>query len=204
MSKQQYPERLYIDLHTVQPIEYEPDQIFNMVRLFNQRLKELNPDSRRMPDWPEALTYKDIHKHADMIMSELDEFRWESGRDIGLCADALYDIIFVAMGALADMGMPYTAGMLQVCRANLTKVQEGVPVIDGKLQKPKDFHAPATGAIVEYLSSMRWAKQRVIEDIEQENAKLLEEQRLKEQLLEAQRMEEQSQAEPGQAEPDLT
>ena len=73
-------------------------------------------------------------------------------RDIVEVADALADIVYVALSAGASYGLPMDAVLAEVHRSNMTKVAaDGVVVTrdDGKVLKPATYAPPQIGPILE-------------------------------------------------------
>lgn len=59
-------------------------------------------------------------------------------------ADALGDIIYVAMGTMAKLGIDYEKVMNEICTSNETKYTDGVLIKNeaGKIQKGPNFRKP--------------------------------------------------------------
>jgi phosphoribosyl-ATP pyrophosphohydrolase len=80
-----------------------------------------------------------------MLQEEVNEFKDALMKsDRVEIADALADIIYVAMGTMAKLGMDYEKIMNEVCLSNESKYTDGVLVKNevGKIQKGADFKSP--------------------------------------------------------------
>lgn len=123
---------------------------------------------------PRQLTRRKLAERAEFLMEELDEFMKASGlqllltethplhhrvevsirddwkQDIGEQADALIDLVYVAMGTAVMMGLPWQALWDDVQRANMSKVRgttkRGHPV---DVTKPEGWVGPKTQEILD-------------------------------------------------------
>lgn len=109
----------------------------------------------RIPTTPTALEPEQKQHHAMLLQSELNEFT-SSGDVIGQ-ADGLFDVIYVALGGLVELGLTDTqilAGFTEVQASNMTKVQDsGLPLVNdgtiapdepiGKVLKTHNYVRPA-------------------------------------------------------------
>lgn len=67
----------------------------------------------------------------DFMQEELDEFRQACVKqDLALAADALIDLVYVAMGTAYLMGLPWQALWNEVQAANMRKVRQPRPGAD--------------------------------------------------------------------------
>lgn len=110
------------------------DEWPRMVRAFRMVMQ------RELPDMPTPLAPAAKEHHATLLMSEVHEFS-AAGDVIGQ-ADGLFDVIYVALGALAHLGLTDTqilAGFAEVHASNMTKVQDsGKPLINDGLIAPDE------------------------------------------------------------------
>lgn len=89
----------------------------------------------------------------DLIEEEAAEFA-EAVQDHDLvgAADALADLIYVAVGAALEFGIPLDEVWNEVHRSNMAKVDQTTGKIrrraDGKILKPKDWAAPEIMPII--------------------------------------------------------
>jgi predicted HAD superfamily Cof-like phosphohydrolase len=83
-----------------------------------------------------------------LLQEEWQEYlEGERKRDLVEIADALGDLIFVAVGTALEYGIPIEAVMREICWSNLTKV--GGPMReDGKILKSKDYVAPDIAGVL--------------------------------------------------------
>lgn len=101
-------------------------------------------------DKPTHLTARKLHERINFMQEELDEFNAAvNEQDMSEMADALIDLVIVAMGTAAMMGLPWKELFKDVHRANLAKVR-GVGkrghAVD--LIKPEGWQGPLTKFIL--------------------------------------------------------
>lgn len=97
---------------------------FEDVQAFHDKfgLGQLRPER---PSWP---TLELLQFRYQFMAEELDEF-WKAGLDpmkgvdLALAADALVDLVYVALGTADMMGLPWQALWAEVQRANMSKVR---------------------------------------------------------------------------------
>jgi predicted HAD superfamily Cof-like phosphohydrolase len=125
------------------------DEWPRMVRAFRMVMQ------RELPSKPTPLPPAEKEHHATLLMSEVHEF--SAAGDVVNQADGLFDVIYVALGALAHLGLTDTqilAGFAEVHASNMTKVQDsGKPLINdgviapdepiGKVLKTHNYVRPA-------------------------------------------------------------
>lgn len=95
---------------------------------------------------PAHMSSAQLKERSDFLQEELDEFKAAvAQQDMCEMADALIDIVVVAMGTAAMMGLPWDSLWDDVLRANMAK-QRGVGkrgyAVD--LIKPKNWVPPQT------------------------------------------------------------
>jgi predicted HAD superfamily Cof-like phosphohydrolase len=81
---------------------------------------------------------------AEYLQAELDD-------DLVGIADALADLVYVAIGAAITYGIPFDAVFKEVQRSNMSKLnEEGKPIYrdDGKVLKGKNFTEPDIAGIL--------------------------------------------------------
>jgi len=78
-------------------------------------------------EFPQLLTKEDYDFRLGFMYEELEEFEkaHESG-DLAGAADALIDLVYVALGCAAWMGLPWQELWNDVQRANMSKVAQAV------------------------------------------------------------------------------
>lgn len=105
-----------------------------MVKCFRQLMQ------LELPKQPTPLTAVAKQLHTTMLLSELSEFASADG--VVDAADGLLDLIYVALGGLAHLGLSsqqIIAGMSEVHQSNMTKVQDnGRPLINDGRMSPAD------------------------------------------------------------------
>jgi predicted HAD superfamily Cof-like phosphohydrolase len=102
-------------------------------------------------DNPRRITNQLLDERVRFITEELEEFKRAAWRqDLAGLADALVDIVYVAKGTAAMMGLPWATLWNDVHNANMRKV-----ILDGgagykkKVGKPPGWVGPKTEAILE-------------------------------------------------------
>lgn len=121
---------------------------------------------------PTHLTPRKLHERATFMEEELNEFS-EAIRndDLAEMADALVDLVYVALGTAASMGLPWQVLWDDVQRANMSKVR-GVGkrghLVD--CVKPEGWKPPQTLAILEAHGYDVKAPRRYRDDPEHEGS----------------------------------
>lgn len=115
------------------------------VRKFNKKFGQLIGKS------PQHLTQRKLKERADFLQEELNEFvAGAQTQNMPEMADALVDIVYVAIGTAVMMGLPWKELWDDVQRANMAKVR-GVGK-RGNLSdciKPEGWEPPRTRKILE-------------------------------------------------------
>lgn len=119
---------------------------------------------------PRHLTARKLRERADFLAEELKEFReGVDEADLAKQADALVDLVYVALGTAASMGLPWQALWDDVQRANMAK-QRGVGsrghLVD--CVKPPGWVPPRTQTILEAHGYDPKASRRYHDDPEHE------------------------------------
>lgn len=87
-----------------------------------------------------------------LLIEELEEYlEGEENNDIVEIADALADLIYVALGAAISYGIPIDAVFEEVQRSNMSKLgEDGKPIYraDGKVLKGPGFFEPDLAKII--------------------------------------------------------
>tara|TARA_R110000851_G_scaffold126847_4_gene258608 strand:+ start:365 stop:1066 length:702 start_codon:yes stop_codon:yes gene_type:complete len=104
---------------------------------------------------PALLTASEQRFREEFLREELLEFELACrGKDLPEAADALIDLVVVAMGTAVMMGLPWHALWADVLRANMSKVRGSSERAQGEAQdliKPEGWVAPqSTGILDEY------------------------------------------------------
>ena len=88
----------------------------------------------------------------DLLKEELDEFiNGEAANNIVEIADALGDIMYVAIGAAISYGIPIDAVFSEIHRSNMSKLgADGKPIYreDGKVLKGPNYTKPDVARII--------------------------------------------------------
>lgn len=109
-----------------------------------RRVYKFNEDAGTPMSQP-TLTTKQYVNEIDMLNEEVDElltaFRQNDRVEM---ADALGDIIYVALGTMGKLGMNAESILNEICRSNESKYTNGVLVKNenGKIQKGPTFRHP--------------------------------------------------------------
>lgn len=119
------------------PCEQTVDDLWLLVREFHAAF--------RLPtaDGPQLLPLERIGQRSKWMREELDEF--ESATSIGKQADAMIDLIYLAVGTLVEIGVPPGRAFDLVHTANMSKLwPDGTSHIDseGKVLKPPGWVSP--------------------------------------------------------------
>jgi predicted HAD superfamily Cof-like phosphohydrolase len=87
----------------------------------------------------------------ELLDSEVSELRDAVARgDLVAVADALADIVYVAVGTAVVMHLPFDEVLAEVHRSNMTKLIPPVEVrADGKIMKGPHYEPPGIAAILE-------------------------------------------------------
>jgi predicted HAD superfamily Cof-like phosphohydrolase len=114
------------------------DRSWEMVKEFHKRFGAPHAES------PRLLETDRVEKRKRWIAEELDEFR--QARTIEEQADAMIDVIYLALGTLVEMGVRPGALFEIVHEANMSKLwPDGKPRVretDGKVIKPPEWKDP--------------------------------------------------------------
>ena len=125
--------------------------MFRDVGIFHEKfnLPTANPGPKYRR--PQILNDDEFHYRLNFLKEELQEFVTAHAQDdLEGCADALADLVWVALGTAHYMGIPFDAIWAEVNRANLEKRpwQEGDPV------KPRAKHL--TSMALEIAKPVGW------------------------------------------------
>ncbi len=114
------------------------NSIFNRVFKFNE--------DAGTPMLQNSLESAQAINEIAMLQEELNELvaAFKNDNNRTEIADALGDIIYVAMGTMGKLGIDYERVMDEICTSNETKYTNGVLVKNdaGKIQKGPDFKHP--------------------------------------------------------------
>jgi predicted HAD superfamily Cof-like phosphohydrolase len=99
------------------------------------------------------LPEKDLRNLRGVLMAEeyLEYVKAEEDGDIVEIADALADIVYIAVGTAIAYGIPFNEVFKEVQRANMSKLDKnGDPIYrsDGKVLKGEDYSPPDIGGIL--------------------------------------------------------
>lgn len=87
----------------------------------------------------------------DLITEEYKEFMYASESDdlVGI-ADALADLVYVIYGTALEYGIPLSAVLQEVHRSNMSKLENGVPILreDGKILKGSNYSPPEVAGVL--------------------------------------------------------
>lgn len=161
---------------------------FNDVRMFHQKFGMLDSAT------PTHLTKRKLTERIKFLQEELNEFAEGCGldneyhkstesmeivdsgadQDLAAQADALVDLVYVALGTASMMGLPWIELWEDVQRANLSKVRGVKPTRNNKVDviKPAGWVGPKTKAILLtagydqalFSSPCRFSGERVIDE----------------------------------------
>ena len=93
-----------------------PSKEYQDVLAFHQKFKQLCPNTVG------HLTAVKLRQRIDFMQEELDEFSQASaGQDLAGQADALVDLVYVAIGTAVQLGLPWDQLWDDVQRANMAK-----------------------------------------------------------------------------------
>ena len=115
------------------------------VRKFNEKFGFL------LRHRPSHLTKRKLEERRAFMQEELDEFaKAAETQDLAELADALVDLVYVALGTAASLGLPWNDLWADVHRANMEKVR-GVTSRGNKVDcmKPPGWVPPMGSAILE-------------------------------------------------------
>jgi predicted HAD superfamily Cof-like phosphohydrolase len=140
---------------------------YDDVRAFHCRFGQLDPGR------PVHLTRRKLRERANFMLEELDEFATGAGlervddgyifsdwrdQDLAGQADALVDLVYVALGTAAMLGLPWDALWADVQRANMAKVKGPTHRAMGygaDIAKPEGWVGPRT---VEILTAAGYSR----------------------------------------------
>jgi len=111
-------------------------------RAFGQRIGEV-------PAIPESID--ECVLRMSLLEEEFDEyFDAEEDADIVGIADALADIIYIALGTAVSYGIPLDKVFEEVHRSNMAKLVDGKVLrrADGKVQKPEGWTPPDIAGVL--------------------------------------------------------
>lgn len=111
-------------------------------RAFGQRIGEV-------PAVPESIDERELRM--SLLEEEFNEyFDAEENADIVEIADALADIIYIALGTAVSYGIPLDKVFEEVHRSNMAKLVDGKVLrrADGKIQKPEGWTPPDIAGIL--------------------------------------------------------
>ena len=118
---------------------------------FDLGVGEQDPDPS-----PRLLAVKDMERRIRFLQEELNELIAGAARnELPEVADALIDIVGVAMGTAVMMGLPWRALWDDVLRANMEKERDESGSLGGRgaggvdLKKPTGWAPPKTSHILE-------------------------------------------------------
>jgi len=94
-----------------------PEKMFDDVARFSDEVLGL-----KVPDKPRVLSYERQQFAVNFLREEIDEFQraWDIG-SVPDAADAMIDLVYVALGRLIEMGVPPGPVFQEVQRANMEK-----------------------------------------------------------------------------------
>lgn len=100
-----------------------------------------------MPEQPTTDIPERLHELRQRLLDEETDELAEAvrDRDIVKIADALGDIVFVAVGTAVTYGIPFDAVLAEVFRSNMTKVNTPA---EAKLVKGPDYEPPRIAALL--------------------------------------------------------
>ena len=138
-----------------------------MVEEFH-RVYGLHVFSNSQPDYHQThpfakfrhnMDYNDLADlRVNLLKEELEEYmNADMEANAAEMVDALCDIIYVAVGAALELGLPIRLGLLEVQRSNMSKLDaDGQPIVreDGKILKGPDYTPPNWIEVFE-----EWAKE---------------------------------------------
>lgn len=110
-------------------------------------------------DDPKALDEEEGRLHYKLLVEEVTEFwRGTVSGDLAEQADALADIIYLAVGGLVRMGVALGPLMDEVHDSNMSKLgADGKPVVreDGKIEKGPYYRPPDIAGVIEHQKKMQ-------------------------------------------------
>jgi predicted HAD superfamily Cof-like phosphohydrolase len=112
-------------------------------RAFGQRIGE-------EPELAQDFTERNLR--CSLMDEEFNEYiEAENKHDLVGVADALADIIYIALGTAISYGIPLDKVFEEVHRSNMAKLVDGKVLrrADGKVQKPDGWKAPDIAGILE-------------------------------------------------------
>jgi predicted HAD superfamily Cof-like phosphohydrolase len=133
------------------------DEIYDVLR-FHDRF------NIPVPDFPTQLTKQRLAERANFMLEELREFAAAAGlsydlrlqtfteggytQDIVAQADALVDLVYVAMGTALQLGLPWNELWADVHAANMTKMRGSSDRAYIDVIKPPGWEGPHTAEIL--------------------------------------------------------
>lgn len=119
-----------------EPFYRSPVSNFKDVRSFYRKFKLPVPANPVLPDLDTA------EFRIGRLCEELQEFTEAvEANDLAGCADALVDLVYIAMGTAVSMGLPWEEIWAEVHRANMMKVRATHPE-DSRLGSDQDVVKP--------------------------------------------------------------
>lgn len=142
-----------------------PEKLLEDVQRFSDEVLGL-----KVPDTPTLLTYSRQQFAVEFLREEVNEFQqaWDNG-SIDDAADAMVDLVYVALGRLIEMGVPPGPVFDTVHRANMAKhrgkTKRGT---DTDAAKPEGWKAPDHS----WLLTFTEADVKVLKQVHHTNATL--------------------------------
>lgn len=140
-----------------------PD-LFKDVGDFHRKFSlEAHPTDHR----PELLPPDVLKFRLEFMQEELDEFRASHDQDdLAGCADALADLVYVALGTAHLMGIPFDDVWAEVQRANMTKVRAtGADDPRTKRKHAMDVVKPAGFVPPDHRRALRLLPSDILDDM---------------------------------------
>lgn len=127
--------------------------------------------SFKTPSIPTLLSEEDVRQRIDFMQEELNEFIDGAVKgDICEQADALIDLVYVAMGTAARMGLCWEALWEDVHRANMAKVKGPSERSLTDVVKPTGWEGPRTREIIDehthFITKVGEILQTVVEEVD--------------------------------------
>jgi hypothetical protein len=127
------------------------EYMMNQPESWHVMAREFNSKVRLLPRKPIYLNEYERERQYVMMLEELEEF--VGAKTAVEQIDALLDLIYVALGAVCEMGINPDPLFRIIHEANMQKVQGGRPLQDenGKVQKPEGWQDPTQALREEIL-----------------------------------------------------
>jgi hypothetical protein len=127
------------------------EYMMNQPKSWHVMAREFNSKVRLLPRKPIYLNEYERERQYVMMLEELEEF--VASKTAVEQIDALLDLIYVALGAVCEMGINPDPLFRIIHEANMQKVQGGRPLQDenGKVQKPEGWQDPTQALREEIL-----------------------------------------------------